>query len=215
MLVKDWMTKEPVTVTKGVGIYDALELMRQKKVRRLPVLDKKGKLVGIVSEKDLLYASPSPATSLSIYEMRYLLSKLTVEQVMSTPVIVVHEDDTLEKAARIMADNKIGGLPVTRGEDELVGIITETDIFKVFLVLLGARQTGLRVTIEVPDVKGMLRDVTSAIAGAGGNIISLGTITGEEAGRAINVIKIQGASRDEVVKALEEIGARVTDVREC
>ncbi len=215
MLVKDWMTKEPVTVTKGVGIYDALELMRQKKVRRLPVLDKKGKLVGIVSEKDLLYASPSPATSLSIYEMRYLLSKLTVEQVMSTPVIVVHEDDTLEKAARIMADNKIGGLPVTRGEDELVGIITETDIFKVFLVLLGARQAGLRVTIEVPDVKGMLRDVTSAIAGAGGNIISLGTITGEEAGRAINVIKIQGASRDEVVKALEEIGARVTDVREC
>jgi len=215
MLVKDWMTKEPVTVTKDTGIYDALNLMREKKVRRLPVIDKDGKLVGIVSEKDLLYASPSPATSLSIYEMRYLLSKLTVEQVMSHPVIVVHEEDTLEKAARIMADNKIGGLPVTRGEDELVGIITETDIFKVFLILLGARQTGLRVTIEVPDVKGMLRDVTAAITRVGGNIISLGTITGEEPGRAINVIKIQGASQDEVVKALEEVGARIKDVREC
>ena len=214
MLIGEFMTKEPITVTTDTGVYEALDLMRKNRIRRLPVLDRKGKLVGIVSEKDLLYASPSPATSLSIYELRYLLSKLKVSQVMSSPVITVRENGTLEEASRIMVDNKVGGLPVTRG-DQVVGIITETDIFKIFLVMLGARQPGIRVTIRVPDVKGELQTVTGAIATAGGNIVSLGTITGKIPGVARILVKVQGVGQETLEKTLQGIGAEIEDVREC
>ncbi len=214
MLIGEFMTKEPITVTTDTGVYEALDLMRKNRIRRLPVLDRKGKLVGIVSEKDLLYASPSPATSLSIYELRYLLSKLKVSQVMSSPVITVRENGTLEEASRIMVDNKVGGLPVTRG-DQVVGIITETDIFKIFLVMLGARQPGIRITIRVPDVKGELQAVTGAIATAGGNIVSLGTITGKIPGVARILVKVQGVGQETLEKTLQGIGAEIEDVREC
>jgi len=132
---------------------EAMKIMRDSKVRRLPVLNDKGALVGIVSERDLLYASPSPATSLSIHELHYLISKIVVADVMTTEVITVTEDTPLEEAARIMSDNKIGGLPVV-SNGKLVGIITETDLFKIFLELLGAREMGVRLTMLVPDEKG-------------------------------------------------------------
>src|SRR5512136_900821 len=111
MLVRERMSSHPVTVTADTPITEALRTMREKDVRRLPVLDAGGRLVGIVSEKDVLYASPSPATSLSIYEMHYLLSHLLVAEVMTRDVITVTPDTPLEEAARIMCDHKIGGLP--------------------------------------------------------------------------------------------------------
>src|SRR5512140_2036321 len=126
------MSRNPVTILVNTNINSGLQLILERKVRRLPVLDASGKMVGIVSEKDLLHASPSPATSLSVYELHYLLSKLTVRHVMSSPVITVDPDTRLEEAARIMVDNKIGGLTVVAGGC-LVGIITETDVFRVLL----------------------------------------------------------------------------------
>ena len=131
-----------------------------------------GKMVGIVSDKDLLHAAPSPATSLSVYELHYLLAKLTIKQVMSSPVITVTADTPMEEAARIMADNKIGGLPVVE-DGELVGIITETDIFKVLLELLGARTPGVRVTVQSRDAKGVLAQITRVLADMGANIVSV------------------------------------------
>ena len=115
MLVRERMSTNPVTITTDYTITQALRVMRENQVRRLPVLDQDGGLLGIVSEKDLLYASPSPATSLSIYEMHYLLSQLRVTELMTTDLITVNSDTPLEEAARIMADNKIGGLPVLNG----------------------------------------------------------------------------------------------------
>ena len=141
MLVGERMTRDPIVVRDDTPIDKALKIMRDNQVRRLPVLNDKGALVGIISERDLLYASPSPATSLSIYELHYLLSKVKVAAVMTTEVITVTEDTPLQEAARIMADNKIGGLPVER-KGELVGIITETDLFKIFLELLEAQEVG-------------------------------------------------------------------------
>ena len=138
MLVHERMSKHPITITEDTPINEAIKLMRDKKVRRLPVLNRKSELVGIVSEKDLLHVSPSPATSLSIYELNYLISKITAGEIMTTDVITVSEYTPLEEAARIMADNKIGGLPVMRDE-ELVGIITESDIFRSFTEILAAR----------------------------------------------------------------------------
>ena len=138
MLVHERMSRHPITITEATPINEAIKLMRDKKVRRLPVLNRKGELVGIVSEKDLLHVSPSPATSLSIYELNYLISKITAGEIMTTDVITVSDHTPLEEAACIMADNKIGGLPVMR-DGELVGIITESDIFRSFTEILAAR----------------------------------------------------------------------------
>ena len=162
MLVGERMTKPAITIRPETSMPDALDLMRKEHIRRLPVVDKRGQLVGIVTEADLLKASPSEATSLSIYEITYLLSKLPVERLMTRKVITVTEDMPLEEAARIMADNGIGGLPVMR-DKEVVGIITETTLFRIFLEMLGGRRAGIRVTVSVLDAPGELAKLAKAI----------------------------------------------------
>ncbi len=213
MLVQERMSREPVTITSDVSVTDALRLMRERKVRRLPVLDSHGKLVGIVSDQDLLYASPSPVSSLSVWEMNYLLARLKVEEVMTRKVITVTEDTPLEEAARIMADNKIGGLPVMR-EDKLVGIVTETDLFKAFLELLGARQPGVRVTALISGVKGTLAKITNAIFGAGGNILAFSQSMDATGTRWQVTFKVQDVPRDQLVEAIRPVVENILDVRE-
>jgi acetoin utilization protein AcuB len=212
MLVGERMTRDPIVIYDNTSIYEAIKIMRDNKVRRLPVLNDKGALVGIVSERDLLYASPSPATSLSIDELHYLMSRITVADVMTTEVITVTEDTPLEEAARIMADNKIGSLPVERKGD-LVGIITETDLFKIFLEWLGAHEMGVRLTMLVPDEKGMLAKVTGAIAGLGGSIVSLSTFLGEDPTNALLTIKVQDVEEDDLAKAMAPLVMEIVDVR--
>lgn len=214
MLVQERMTHNPITIRDDTSMYDALKIMRENKVRRLPVLDKNGKLVGIVSEKDLLYASPSPVTSLSVWEISYLTSKITVRELMTKEVITICEDCPMEEAARIMVDNKIGGLPVVRG-DTVVGIITETDLFKIFLELLGAREQGTRFTLLVPERKGMLADLTESVAQMGGNIVALGTFLGEDPTNRLITIKVQDVDKDELWPRLQELGIKLVDVREA
>jgi acetoin utilization protein AcuB len=210
------MTQRPVTIQEDASVDEALQLMRNENIRRLPVVNNKGKLVGIVSELDLLKVSPSPATSLSIYEIPYLLSKLKMRDVMTKEVITVDEDTTLEEAARIMADNKIGGLPVVQG-DNLVGIITETDMFKIFLEMFGARESGVRLSMLVPEKPGMLARITGRIAEMGGNIIALGTMMGEDPTSGKVVIRVANLEKDRVVAAMEElnIGIQFVDARFC
>jgi acetoin utilization protein AcuB len=213
MLVRERMSREPVTITSDVSVTDALRLMHERKIRRLPVLDSHGKLVGIVSDQDLLYASPSPVSSLSVWEMHYLLGKLKVEEVMTRKVLTITEDTPLEEAARIMADNKIGGLPVMR-DDRLVGIITETDLFKTFLEMLGARQAGVRVTALIPSAKGTLAKITNAIFGAGGDIIALSASPDASGTRWQVTFKVQDVSRDQLVEAIRPVVENILDVRE-
>lgn len=213
MLVGERMTKRPITTAPDTPIEEALKVMRESKVRRLPVVDKKGKLVGIVAEKDLLYVSPSPATSLSIHELHYLISRIKVQDVMTRDVITGTEHTPLEEAARVMADNKIGSLPVMR-DDKLVGIITETDVFKIFLELLGAREKGIRLTMLVPEQKGVLATITREIAEMGGNIISLGTFVGEDPTNRLITVKVSEMGEDELVLAMEALGMEMVDVRE-
>lgn len=212
MLVKNCMTTNPVTITPEMPVAEALSFMRQHNVRRLPILNKKRKLVGIISEKDLLYASPSPATSLSVYEVGYLLSKLKVEEIMTKNVVTVAPDAPLEEAARIMADSKIGGLPVMDG-DRLVGIITETDVFKTILEMMGARQTGVRLTLHLIDEPGALSRIAGSIAALGGDIIALGTFHQPDGGGAL-MVKVRGATRDDLIHAMTAINVQVVDARE-
>jgi acetoin utilization protein AcuB len=213
MLVREWMSTKPVTISSSASITEALRAMRQSQVRRLPVLDNDGTMVGIVSEKDLLYASPSPVTSLSIYEMHYMLSELKVSELMTKDVITVTSDIALEEAARIMADTKIGGLPVVEG-GQLVGIITETDIFKVFLELLGARDHGLRLTLEIPERKGEIARITTEIARLGGNILALGTHAGDDPTMAVVTVKLVDVPVETLKAAMRQLGLEILDLRQ-
>lgn len=214
MFVQQKMTKNPVTITTDMSVPDALALMHEKKVHRLPVLDPHGKLVGIVSEADLLYASPSPATTLNVWEMHALLAKLKVEKVMTTEVITVTEDTPIEEAARLMAEKKIGGLPVLR-EKVLVGIITETDLFKVFISLFGGLRPGVRVYASIPSSKGTFSKVTGAISKAGGNIVGLGLDEVSDVPENWEMtMKVQDLSESKVVEALEPVVYKILDVRE-
>ncbi len=212
MLVGERMTRNPVTIQDTASIDDGLHLMRQRKVRRLPVVDAAGKMVGIVSDKDLLHAAPSPATTLSVYELHYLLAKLTVKQVMSSPVITVTSDTPLEEAARIMADNKIGGLPVV-DDGKLAGIITETDIFKILVELLGARTAGLRFTVSAPSQKGVFARLTQAIADRGGNILSMVNYAAPEAGFDRVTLKVVGIDQAAVREAAAQADVTLIDLR--
>ena len=213
MLGKDWMTKEPLVATTKTSIEEAIRTMRENRVRHLPVVKDKDTLVGLVTQTDLLQASPSPATSLSVWEVNFLLARMQVRDAMTTQVVVVDEECPLEEAALVMAEHKFGCLPVVHGR-RLVGIITETDLFNIFTEQLGARSTGVRLTLQIDDVKGSLARLTGRITDLGGNIVRLTTLPGKEKGQAIVTVKVEGASQESLVEGLSEIGAQVLDARE-
>lgn len=211
MLVGKRMSHPVITMSPDLPIVDALNLMKRERIRRAPVV-KDGKMVGIVSDKDLLNASASPTTSLSVWELNYLLSKITVKEVMTKKILSVTENTPIEEAARIMADNKIGGLPVTRGED-VVGIITETDLFKIFLELMGAREPGVRVTAEIPEQRGQLAKLTQAIASEGGNFVAFGQFTGDTTASRLLTFKVDGLSEERVKSIIEPLVLSVIDIQ--
>jgi acetoin utilization protein AcuB len=186
--------------------------MAAEKISRLPVLDKKGKLVGIISEKQIHRYMPSEATTLDAWEIKGVLGRIQVEKVMTRDVITVTPDTPIEEAARMMVDEEISGIPVV-SEGRLVGIIAETDLFKTFLEVLGARSPGIRVTVELTDVPGSIARLSQAIYTAGGNIISLGTFYGESGGKAEITLKVEGISQDALVQQLTPCVDKIIDVR--
>ncbi len=130
-LVRDWMSSPPITIHLEATLPEACELLREHKIRRLPVVDDEGKLVGIVTRGDLRGAQPSEATTLSIWELNYLLAKLKIKEIMTPDPITIREDATIEDAAQLMIDYKVSGLPVVNAQGDLVGMITESDIFRM------------------------------------------------------------------------------------
>jgi acetoin utilization protein AcuB len=212
MLVGERMSHPVLTITSDVPAQDALAMMHKDKVRRYPVVDKRGRLVGIVTDTDLMNASPSEATTLSVWEINSLLSKITVERVMTSKVVTTTEDATIEEAARLMADGHMGGLPVMRG-GSLVGIISETDLFNIFLEMLGARSAGVRVTVEVEDQPGKLYELAGVVQQLGGNIHGMGAIQGESANTRLVTLKVTGVELDAFKKALEPLVGKIIDIR--
>ena len=208
MQVKDRMTPNPTTAAEDTSFEEALHIMKEKKIRRLPIVGKSGRLSGIVVQKDLFSASPSAATSLSVFEVHYLLSKLKMKDVMTKRVVTVGDDCPLEEAARIMVDYKIGCLPITK-DGKLLGIITETDIFKTFVEILGGRTKGLRLTLDVTERKGELAALANEIAKHNGNIITLATFSGKNASDRIITVKVTDAPKEALLKDLEDNGIKV------
>ena len=212
MLVSERMKKPVLTITPDISIHDALNILKQEQIRHIPVLEE-GKLVGIVTNEDLFYASPSPATSLSIWDMNYLISKITVKEVMTENVVTVSEDTPIEEAALLMAKYKIGCLPVMRNS-ELVGIITETDLLKLLPELLAIHQTGVRATFLVKEEPGQLAKVTRVIADQGGNFISFVQFAGESSDTRLVTIKVNGLPAEAVREFLEPIVVQLVDIRQ-
>lgn len=213
MLVGERMTKNVITITPDQPISETLNLMRLEHIRRVPVVHS-GKLVGIVSDKDLLNASPSAATSLSVWEMNYLLSKITIKEVMTRKVLTVTEETPIEEAARIMADNKIGGLPVVRA-GRVVGIITETDLFKIFLEMMGAREHGVRGTVLMAERTGQLAALTGAISEKGGNFVAFGTFSGYDSANRLITFKVANLTKEQVGDLIKPLVEKVVDLREA
>ena len=212
MTVGQRMTKNPITVKPETPVSEAQYTMRKEKVHRFPVVDKDQKLKGIVTEKDLLYATPSPATTLDVYEMSYLLSKLKVDEVMSTDLVTVTEDTPIEEAAKVLVDNNIGWLPVLR-DGKLVGIITESDLFKVFLEMFASREKGVRMTLVIPEERGELAKLAGAVSAVGGNILALGTFLGEDSSQTLLTMKVQDVDAETLRKAVLPVVKEIVDVR--
>jgi len=207
MLVSKIMTRSPVFIHPELSLTEARSLMDREQIGHLPVLNKNNELTGLITRVDLLKAGPSPATSLDMYEISYLLSKIDVEKVMEKKVITVREDEVIEEAARIMADRGIGCLPVMNGS-VLVGIVTDSDIFHFFVNAFGARHPGTRITINFREKPGQLAAFAGAVAEKGGNIAALVTSEGDDVAHRRATLKITGVSRAEV----EAVAAALNDV---
>lgn len=214
MLISRVMTKNPLYVHPDMSVTEVRSLMDRERIGHLPVLDKNNSLVGILTKKDMLKAGPSLATSLDMYEISYLLSKLKVEKIMVKQVITVDENEVVEEVARIMADKDIGCLPVMRGS-LLAGIITETDLFHVFVNAFGARRSGVRITLIVTEKPGQLEKLTHAIAQKGGNIVALVSSEGEDIDHRRITLKISDLNRADIEESIKVIPeAELEDIRE-
>lgn len=172
MLVKDWMTKDPVTITDETSMMKAIHMMKERRFRRLPVLHE-GKLVGLVTDRDLKEASPSKATTLDVHELYYLLAELQIKEIMSRNPISVSPEDTVEHAAQLMLEKTISGLPVVEGDGHLVGIITQSDVFKAFINITGVKQGGVQFALRLEDRPGLIKEVVDLLRAKGARFVSL------------------------------------------
>ncbi|MBM6651445.1 CBS and ACT domain-containing protein [Megamonas funiformis] len=207
MFVINRMTKNPMTVTADTKVDEVAYLMKKHNFRRLPVVDD-GKLVGFLSDSDLMRVAPSPATTLSRYEINSLLAKICVRDIMKKDVISVNVDATIEEAALIMYKNKIGGMPVVSNMGAVVGVITETDIFKTFVDVMGLADGKTRITLEVTDKIGVVKDIAEIFGQAGVSIDSLITCKKEDNKYEI-VIRGDITNIDDIKAKLEAKGYKV------
>lgn len=207
MLIKDWMSKSPVTVKPATSIMKAAKLMKENGYHRLPVVDDDGTLVGIVSDRDIKEASPSKATTLDMHELYYLLSEIKIGDIMTKTVVSVTPEDTVEKAAVLMLRKTVGGLPVVDADNTVVGVITDSDIFKVLVSITGALSGGLQFAFDLPDASGSLKSVLDDLKTHDVRIISILTSYAEDKpGRRtvyIRVHPMHDAKAEEVIARLK------------
>jgi Predicted transcriptional regulator, contains C-terminal CBS domains len=209
MYVKNRMTANPYTIAFDAPITDVIELMREKNLKRVPVVDGE-RIVGILTHSDIQKVSPTKATTLSIYELTYLLSKTKVSDAMTKEVVTISPDALLEEAAVLMRDNKISTLAVVKNQ-KLVGIITESDIFDAFIDLLGFRDVGSRITIQVTDAPGVLADIAEVFHTNDSNITHIAVYSGG-AGNAEIVIRTNTINTDVIEKKLREQGYNIESI---
>lgn len=212
MIIADRMKKNPGVATPDMSISDAKAKMKAEKVHRLPVLDENRRLVGVISEKDILLSTPSPASTLSTFEMNALLDKLKVKSIMTREPLTIQKDTTIEEAVRLMVENDLSCLPVMDESGYLIGIVSKSDLFKILLELLGAKHEGVRVEALVQDTMGVMSKFADCFTKAGINIVSLGTMDGPTSDTKVLTFKLENTNIDQVTGIVEPL-AKSYDVR--
>lgn len=211
MKVRDFMQADVISIETTTSIIEAQMIMREKNIKRLPVM-KEGKLVGLVTKHMLLEASPSKGTSLSVFELNYILSKMTVEDIMVKDLITIPSDYPLEETIWLGKKHGIAGFPVV-DDDKLVGIITEHDIAGVLSEVLGIESEGARITVEgLGGELGELGEIIRVLDDHATPLLSIISIPGKKKEGWIIVLRIQGSEAEKIAKDLENKGYKVTDV---
>ena len=172
MLVKNWMSKNVIAVDINDSMSDAIKLLKENDIKMMPVL-KKGKLVGVVTDRDLKRASASDATTLDVHELLFLVSKIKIKDIMTKDPIMIPEDFTVEETAEILLKNKISGAPVIDNEGQVVGTITQTDLFKVLISLTGVGTKGIQFAFLLEDSPGSIKTIADIIRKYSGRIVSI------------------------------------------
>ncbi len=174
MLIKEWMSKPVITIKNKDFLNDAAKLFKTRVISMLPVV-KDGKLIGILTDGDVKKAMPSDATSLDKFEIMSLLDKVTIESVMSKPVVTIQADHTVDEAAGIMLRNGISGMPVVSNSGKIEGIITKSDVFRCFVSFTGISNKGQVFAFNLQDKPGIIKNLTDMIRNSGGRLCSIMT----------------------------------------
>jgi len=172
MLVRNWMTQNVIMVDANDSVMDATKKLKENDIRRLPVT-RKGKLVGIVTDRDLKRASASDATTLEVHELLYLISKIKVKEIMTKNPITVPFDFTVEETAEVLMKNKISGVPVLNGRNQISGIITQDDLFRAMISLTGLKSRGIQFAVQIEDRPGSIKEVADILRKYGGRMVSI------------------------------------------
>lgn len=205
MLVKNWMSREVITIHENESMQTAIKLMKENDIRMLPVMNEKG-LVGIVTDRDLKRASASDASLLEIHELFYLLSKIKIKDIMTKNPVTVTEDLTIEETAEILLEKKISGAPVIDRSGKIVGTITQTDIFKVLISLTGVGSRGIQYAFELDDRPGSIKEIADTMRDFGGRIVSImSTSSGVPKGKRKVYIRGFGIDRENLDKLKERL----------
>ena len=210
MLVKNWMSKNVIAVDVNDSMHEAIKLLKENEIKMLPVM-KKGKLVGIVTDRDLKRASASDATTLDVHELLFLVSKIKIKDIMTKDPIMIPEDFTVEETAEVLLKNKISGAPVIDNEGKVVGAITQTDLFKVLISLTGVGTKGLQFAFLLKDDPGSIKVIADAIRKYGGRMVSILT-SYENATQGYRkvYIRMYDIDRTELENLKEELGKNAT-----
>lgn len=203
MLVRNWMTSQVVTVKPDTSLLKLGKLMRDHDIRRLPVVDEDGRVLGIISDRDVRDASPSKATTLDMYEMHYLLAEIKASGIMTKKPITVKTTDTVEKAAMLMLDNKVGGLPVVDDSGRLEGIISDHDVFKALVGITGVREGGVQVGFSIANKQGAMKPIFDLLRQRGARILSVLSSNNNEGERNI-FLRFRNMESREAENALVE-----------
>jgi acetoin utilization protein AcuB len=205
MLVKDWMSTDMITVDPETSVMKASQILKENNIRRLPVIED-GRMVGLVTDRDLKEASPSKATTLDMHELYYLLAELKVKDIMAKRVVTIKETDTIERAAVIMLENRVTGLPVVNAEGELAGMLSQGDIFKVLISITGVYRGGVQFAFLLEDRPGSIKDVADVIRKHGGKMLSILTsYDGVEEGSRKVFIRVMAPSAEKLEALHQEL----------
>ncbi|WP_243544764.1 CBS domain-containing protein [Pseudodesulfovibrio tunisiensis] len=209
MLVKNWMTGNVITLTQDRSMMKAAKAMKDNDISRVPIVDEDGRVIGIVSDRDIKDASPSKATTLDMHELYYLLSEIKIKNIMTKKPMTIREDETVEKAAVMMLENNFGGLPVVDENDRLCGIITDNDIFKVLVDITGVYHGGVQVCMQISTAAGSLSPVLDTLREHGARIMNIMTRNVDEATEMKDVyIRIRDMDKPELKRLKEAMAAR-------